>query len=219
MSHPIHSEGVIQYHRNVHPLKRVPMDYNKAVTRLIRWRATLKAMGWIGQCSERYEGLGYGNMSVRLGQRTSFRGERQFLITGSQTGDRTTLSAADLAWVTRYSINENTISHAPLAMPSSESLSHAAAYDGNPALRTCIHIHCPTIWNQRHRLACPRIPESVGYGTVEMAEIIRSLCGGQNPSNPSPIIMDGHQDGVLCAAKTPEVAFMNLLKAFQTSIA
>jgi L-ribulose-5-phosphate 4-epimerase len=219
MSHPIKREGVIQYHRKVHPLGRPPVDYDCLADCLIRWRATLKAMNWVGQCNQRYDGLGYGNISLRIGQRTSLRGSRQFLITGSQTGELDALTTTDLAWVTGYSITDNRIEHAPLATPSSESLTHAAVYDGNAALRACMHIHCPIIWNQRHRLDHPRIPSSVGYGTIEMAERVRSICGLLDPESPRLIIMDGHRDGVICASKTPGDAFMTLVRAYQTSIA
>ena len=219
MSDVIHSEGVIQYHRTTEGIEALPFDYNQAVTSLLRWRATLKAFGWVGQSLNRYEGLGFGNISLRIGQRSTHPGHRQFLITGSQTGHINRLEQTDLAWVTRYRVLTNEISHAPLATPSSESLTHAAAYDGHPSLRACIHIHCPTIWNQRDRLGLPRVSKDFGYGTVQMAQRIGTICRQQDPNHIKPIIMDGHQDGVICAAKTPEAAFMSLLTVFQTSIA
>ena len=60
MSDVIHSEGVIQYHRTTEGIEALPFDYNQAVTSLLRWRATLKAFGWVGQSLNRYEGLGFG---------------------------------------------------------------------------------------------------------------------------------------------------------------
>ena len=42
------------------------------------WRAIFKKLGLIGQVKDRYQGLGFGNLSMRI--------EHGFLISGTQTG-------------------------------------------------------------------------------------------------------------------------------------
>lgn len=216
---PSATEGVIQFKRGINLGLRAPFDLEQKSKQLNEWRVVLKQFGWIGRTSERYDGLGYGNISIRVGNRTSGAGHRQFLISGSQTGHLPTLSPATIAWISSYTLSKNEVIHSTQALPSSETLTHAATYDSNAGMRACIHIHCPVIWKNCGRLNLPYVSDTVPYGTVEMANSILKLQRKNSPKNPKPIVMKGHKDGVLCGAETLETAFLSLLHVFRISIA
>src|SRR5262245_45259733 len=97
------SEGVIQFealHRTVMLEERL---YGEAARSLTAWREVLARLGLIGRDPSRYEGLGYGNVSARVGPLGDVgRGRRRFLVTGSQTGGRARLSLEDYCLVESY---------------------------------------------------------------------------------------------------------------------
>ncbi|MGB0647290.1 MAG: class II aldolase/adducin family protein [Bradymonadia bacterium] len=216
---PSAPEGVIQFKRLMRLRSWTPFDLKKQSRELNEWRFVLKQFGWLGQAPDRYDGLGFGNLSVRVGSRTSEIGHRQFLISGSQTGHLPTLPDSHIAWISAYTVMQNEVTHATHALPSSETLTHAAIYDSNANMRACIHVHCPVIWNNCDRLNLPYVPKQVPYGTVEMARNILDLQRKISPLDPKPIVMKGHEDGVICGASSLEVAFLSLLNTFRTSSA
>ena len=111
-------EGVIQFKRIMELRSQTPFDLSRQSQELNEWRFVLKQFGWLGQTPGRYGGLGYGNISVRVGNRTNEVGCRQFLISGSQTGHLATLPASKIAWITAYALSQNTVFHSTQALPS-----------------------------------------------------------------------------------------------------
>ena len=210
-------EGVIKFSLHTDHEVRVPHDLPKAQSEILGWCQVLKKMGWFGQDPHRYEGLGFGNISFRIGPRFATSGRRSFAITGSQAGARAQISKEDVALVSKYHLKQHTLWKAPGINPSSESLTHAAVYDGAPNARVCFHVHCPTVWQARHILGLPCIPISVRYGTPQMSAAIRSLCVRQKVGFDVPIAMDGHTDGLLCFSTTPERVFAALIQAYRAS--
>ena len=94
--------------------------YGETVGVLAAWREVLGRLTLIGRDPARYEGLGYGNVSARVGPFGDVgRGARRFLVTGTQTGGRRAVSLADFCVVERYDAVRNRVkSFGPLP-PSS----------------------------------------------------------------------------------------------------
>jgi hypothetical protein len=152
------------------------------------WRQVLHALQLTGMDPQRYGGLAYGNVSLRLGSHT-------FLISGSQTGWRPLLNEQDYCVVHDWNIAENHVAaHGPL-VPSSEALSHAAAYEASPAIQCVLHVHSPRLWH-------------------EIALAIRE----QLKSQPFQVLaMGGHEDGLIATGASVEAASCHLLRQLAKS--
>jgi hypothetical protein len=189
------SEGVIQYRLQYRPGSLPPdADYPG----LFRWFGQCRRLGLIGRDPALYGGLAYGNISVRAG--------RGFVISGTQTGARETLSPQDLAWVEDFDAGRNRLSATGPARPSSEAMTHGQVYRRLPGARAVIHIHSATIWHQARRLGLPSTAAEAGYGTPEMAaEVDRLLSCGQGDSEGA-FAMGGHEDGVATYAPDMDTA-------------
>jgi len=79
-------------------------------------------------------GVGFGNLSVRDGRTTSF------YITGSATGALAELTPTDWVRVVAYDFEKNWLRYEGAAIPSSESLTHAAIYESDPTAAAVIHL-------------------------------------------------------------------------------
>ena len=80
-------------------------------------------------------GIGFGNLSVRDGATESF------YITGSATGGIPELVRADCAKVVACDFESNCVRYEGSALPSSESLTHAAIYESDATAGAVIHCH------------------------------------------------------------------------------
>ena len=166
------------------------------------WRDIMKALGLLGQVPDRYEGYGFGNLSVRLSQ--------GFLITGTQTGHLTHIGIESLAHCLDWHLAENSVRAQGLVKPSSESLSHAAVYAAQPRARCAFHVHSPDLWRAATQLAIVVTRKEVPYGTPEMAsEVARCIKPMQLPGI---FAMGGHQDGVFVFGETPAQAGLFLIE-------
>ena len=81
-------------------------------------------------------GIGFGNLSMRDGATD------KFCITGSATGGIPELTLANCAKVVACDFGENQVRYEGCAMPSSESLTHAAIYESDANAGAVIHCHC-----------------------------------------------------------------------------
>ena len=90
-------EGVIQF--NLSHLTSEAEHYAE-LDELIDWHQRVHALGLIGQDPSRYQGFAYGNMSHRLS------GD-EFLISGTQTGGISHLTAHHYAHIDRCDIVRN----------------------------------------------------------------------------------------------------------------
>ena len=151
------------------------------------------------------KGVGFGNVSVRNGRTTSF------YITGSATGGLAELTPADCVRVVAYDFARNWLSYEGTAIPSSESLTHAAIYESDSINSAVIHCHDSALW----AMLLDRVPttsKAVAYGTPEMAyEIIRLFQIG-DVRNEKIFVMAGHQDGIVTFGKSLEEAFQVLMR-------
>src|SRR5690554_6460982 len=109
-------EGVVKYSLDY---TTTPPVIPASIIELNAWRAVLFRLGLTGQDPRRYDGLAYGNVSIRLGSTA-------FLISGTQTGGLPRLSAEHYSLVTGFDLEQNLIAAKGPIAPSSEALTHAA---------------------------------------------------------------------------------------------
>ncbi|MEE8365275.1 MAG: class II aldolase/adducin family protein [Gammaproteobacteria bacterium] len=197
-------EGVIKYDLVFHEADPV-IDHD--FTSLTRWHRRFKQAGILGQCPERYDGLGFGNISERMD-------EFCFLISGTQTGHLVNLAPADYALVTHADVSRNRIEAKGQVKPSSETLTHAAVYALDTNIRFVFHVHSPDIWNQRAVLCLPQTGADIAYGTADMAIEMNRLYQQGAFHNKKVLAMVGHEDGIIgfgCTGDETGEAIMSLL--------
>jgi hypothetical protein len=141
MTEPL--EGVIKFSAQ-HTDVALDPRLARSAADLDAWRSLFVQLELIGQDPKRYQGLGFGNLSARI---TTERGETQFLISGSQTGAKPELELADFSLVSSWTVEQNSLVSTGQTPPSSESLTHGAFYDADPAIRFVFHAHSPEIWH------------------------------------------------------------------------
>ncbi|WP_150052004.1 class II aldolase/adducin family protein [Methylomonas rhizoryzae] len=181
-------EGVIKY-QLTHRHANIPYDFD--VAGLNGWRSLLFKLGLIGQSPDKYQGLGYGNISLRL------QAERQaFIVTGTQTGHLPYLYPKHFAIVEAAEPRKNSILARGPCKPSSEALTHASIYL-NSAAQAVIHGHCPEIWRHCRALGLAATDENIPYGSVQMADAVAALIDRMRDQNTTVFCMLGHLDGVV----------------------
>jgi len=163
-------------------------------------RRKLRQLGLIGVDPN---GIGFGNLSVRDGATDNF------YITGSATGGRRELALADCAKVVACDFERNCVRYEGSALPSSESLSHAAIYKSDVTAGAVIHCHDSKLWAAVLNEA-PTTSKAADYGTAEMANEIVQLF--TRTDVPKIIAMAGHEAGILTFGKDLEEAFAALIR-------
>jgi L-ribulose-5-phosphate 4-epimerase len=203
-------EGVIKY-RLVHT--QVPISEKFSLSEINAWRTIIFRLGLIGQNPERYDGLGFGNISQRLDPKSS-----QFIISGSQTGHIEHLSPELYSLVVKADPRKNLIESCGLIKPSSESLTHSSIYAQDRNIKAVIHVHSPEIWNNTAALNLPHISSDIPYGTVEMAITVEQLFQSGNLHKTSLFTMLGHEDGVVSFGRNTQEAAWELIKYLALAI-
>ncbi|MCF7971617.1 MAG: class II aldolase/adducin family protein [Methylococcaceae bacterium] len=181
------TEGVIKYHLD-HRQTATNPDW--PLSTMNSWRCLLYKLELIGQTPTRYMGYGYGNISQR------FIGE-QFIISGTQTGGLTELSAQHYCLVEKADINNNSLYSSGSCKPSSEALSHASIYQQDPTIHCVIHVHSPEIWHATKELKLAHSAKNIAYGTPEMARAIGKLIHSEELKQRGLFTLLGHEDGVI----------------------
>ncbi len=198
-------EGVIKY-KLKHRLKKLP-DCD-TIKNLNAWREILHRLKLINQLKDKYQGLGYGNISARLQPNT-----QSFIISGTQTGHLEKLNSDHYAIILSADTKNNMIKSEGLHQPSSEALTHASIYQASEDTQWIIHVHCPEIWQNTHALTLPYVPEHIPYGSHEMAEEVAIMLRTTTAKPPENIFsMLGHEDGIVSFGKTIDKAAFVLLK-------
>jgi ribulose-5-phosphate 4-epimerase/fuculose-1-phosphate aldolase len=151
-------------------------------------------------------GVGFGNLSVRDGA------TRNFYITGSATGDLARLTPTDCVRVVAYDFAKNWLYYEGAAIPSSESLTHAAIYESDPTASAVIHCHDSVLWATLLDRA-PTTSKAVAYGTPEMAYEIIRLFERSDVRSKKIFVMAGHRDGIVAFGRDLEDAFDVLMRA------
>ena len=145
-------------------------------------------------------GIGFGNLSIRDGA------TKNFYITGSATGGKPELTLADCARVVTYDFKQNWLRYEGTAIPSSESLTHAALYESDTNARSVIHCHDPKLWAALLNQA-PTSSKAVDYGTPEMAYEVMRLFKVTDVQSRKILVMAGHEGGIIAFGKDLEEAF------------
>ncbi len=203
-------EGVIKYHLE-HTTKPLPptIDFSD----LNSWRSIMIKLEMIGQNPDRYEGLGFGNISQRLNNNDS-----SFLVSGTQTGHLDPLGKQDWCIVQSADPEKNTIISEGPSKPSSEALTHACVYIERPEVQAIIHGHCPVIWRNTRQLNLSHTDYHIAYGTPEMALAVTQLIRAKKFSTGGVFSMLGHEDGVIAFAATMQQAAEYLILALEMAL-
>ena len=150
-------------------------------------------------------GIGFGNLSIRDGV------ANKFYITGSATGGKPDLTLADCARVVAYDFKQNSLRYEGTAIPSSESLTHAAIYESDTNARSVIHCHDSKLWAALLNQA-PTSSKAVDYGTPEMSYEVMRLFKVTDVQGRKILVMAGHEGGVVAFGKDLEEAFVVLMR-------
>jgi L-ribulose-5-phosphate 4-epimerase len=186
-------------------LQAAPPPAGAPALELCRWRDRLWRAGLVGVGAD---GLGFGNLSRRCGT------GRSFLITGTGTGGIAKLLPAQLAEVVSWDVAGNHVTCTGAVVASSETLSHAAAYDCGGAVGAVIHVHHAVMW-QRLRDRAPTTDPAAEAGTPAMAFAIRRLITDRS-RDADIIVMGGHTDGLLAFGPSLNQVARQLLLASHT---
>ena len=203
-------EGVIKFQLFY---QAAPLPANIDITELNAWRTLCVQTGMLGQHPERYDNYGFGNISQRVA------GGVHFIISGTQTGGKLQLSAADYALVTACQPALNRISAKGVTKPSSEAMTHGQLYQLLPQVNFIIHAHCPAIWQHADALALAQTAAQVPYGTVAMAEEVSRLFQQSEAAAQGIFTMAGHEDGVVTFGKNAETSFQILMRYYAAALA
>ncbi|MDX2457004.1 MAG: class II aldolase/adducin family protein [Gammaproteobacteria bacterium] len=207
-------EGVIKF--DLHFTTGPPLAM-ETLTELNTWRHILWKHALIGQDPARYEGCGFGNISQRTGPRNQPRGNRQFVISGTQTGHLEELDNRHYASVKAYDAETNQVVAEGPVKPSSESMTHGVIYDLDNEIYAVLHVHSPDIWNSATSQGIPVTNASVEYGTPEMSREVERLYSQSDVSHKGIFSMGGHKDGIVAFGHSMEEAGNTLLTALAGS--
>ena len=150
-------------------------------------------------------GIGFGNLSIRD------CATENFFITGSATGGKPELTLADCARVVAYDFEKNWLRYEGSAIPSSESLTHAAVYESDAQAGAVIHCHDSKLWAALLNQA-PTSSKAVVYGTPEMASEVTRLFNVTDVQSRKILVMAGHEGGIVAFGKDLEEAFVVLMR-------
>lgn len=179
------TEGYIKFDCNWNK-KKFPFQ-EEIFSQLEKARTNLYRLGLIGMYPD---GIGFGNISVKSGESTSF------IITGSATGQFEKLDQYHYSLVTGYDFEKNSISCLGMTKASAESLTHAAVYEFFPENRAVVHVHCLWLWEKLLN-NYPTTSAEIEYGTPEMAFAVGKLASEIRESEERIIVMGGHREGIL----------------------
>ena len=154
-------------------------------------------------------GIGYGNVSIRLGQGC--------VISGTATGALRELSPAGYCQVQKFDIEKNTVHTIGPVPASSESMTHCAMYQADNSILCVLHVHHKELWDTLLTLGYASAPASVPYGTPMMAQTMASLVKSQN-SPSGLLVMAGHEEGIVSYGLTVELAFEQIQSVYSQYI-
>ncbi len=201
-------EGVIKYSL-LHTF--APLSPQKSLAEINCWRQIMRQLELIGQNDLRYDGLGFGNISLRLS-------EESFIISGTQTGEVENLSADQFAIVDHAEPQLNRIKSHGLRKPSSEALTHAMVYEMNRDIQAIIHVHTPIIWRNTPHLNLAFTDKNVAYGTPAMAEAVAELLTNKQLHTQGLFTMLGHEDGVMAFGADLKTAAYLIIDALSNAM-
>ena len=202
-------EGVIRFQLLFQPSGPPPVSW---IRRIRPWRNLLFRLQLIGMATDRYDGLGYGNISEAVPPGEVSGCPRAFVVSGSQTGHIKEMQNDHFAVVTGWDLSQNRIESWGVIPPSSESLTHAAIYSADGTASAVIHVHAPELWSRVKDLGLPMTDPSAACGTPEMAREVYGLLQNEFVRNLGVFGMGGHPDGMISFGPDPETAGCRLIR-------
>jgi len=200
-------EGVIKFK---YELLNADSPAADAVSELETVRSKLFQMKLIG---EDETGLGYGNVS-RLIKKEKI--VNAFIITGSQTGGLSELSADQYCKVIDYDYERFWIRAEGKIKPSSEALTHASLYDADPEIHWIIHVHNNALWNFMLKNSYTSTGK-IEYGTKEMAEDVNRLLRKGKLAKGNLLAMTGHESGLISFGRSSTEAMEYILQLIKAA--
>ena len=208
---PNASEGVIKYSCElVAPRRAMPTS---AWQTLEAWRTVLVRLGIVGQCDTRYDGYGFGNLSLR----SDASAPAAFWITGTQTGHLEALRLDQYAEVIDADLTENRLSAAGVVRPTSEAPTNSAIYAPEATIGAIFHAHSPDLFGAHAALGLPAIDRHIEYGTPAMAEATAALLA-KHRTRPLIFATLGHEDGIFAAGARADVVGSALVERFAAAL-
>ncbi len=209
-------EGVIKFALQFTPAPPLP---EAEVAELNAWRRILFLLGLTGHDPQRYEGLSFGNVSLRLPPFAAPSLERPFVVSGTQTGGLPELDPDHYAVVRSCDPQRNRVVAEGPVRPSSEALTHGALYALDPELRCVLHVHSPLLWRQTVHLGLPMTDPAAAYGTPAMAAEVGRLYAEPQVRAGGILAMGGHEDGLVAFGSSVEAAGTMLVRWLARALA
>ncbi len=200
----IEKEGVVKYSLEFFQKE---LFFNKEYQVLEECRERLYALGVIGAYDD---GLGYGNISVRIDN------SDEFLITATQTGHLSNLSKSEYSLVKKIDFDTFKTTASGESKPSSECITHGAIYGLSDEINAVIHIHNEKLWNymlENDYLSTNDTP----YGTPEMVQDVVDIYKDIEALSNNVFVMKGHFEGIVSFGKNlaeAEAVLFNIIKKF-----
>lgn len=183
--------------------QRAPAIASDLIRELADWRQLLYDAGLIGWYHD--AGIGFGNLSARLGSSNSF------VISGNSTGNLRLLGPEHFAIVTAVDLAANRITCRGPIRASSESMTHAALYALDPAIGAVVHVHSATLW-EALRDEVPTTAAEVAYGTPAMARELQRLYRESDLCERRIAVMGGHFEGLVTTGQSIAEATLRILE-------
>jgi L-ribulose-5-phosphate 4-epimerase len=192
-------EGVTKF--DVEWIHADPLDLPE-IDELIKWRRPLYDAGLVGEYAD--IGIGYGNISARVGD------SERFVISGTQTGHVADTGPEHYALVSEVDINTNRVVCEGPVQASSEAMTHATIYALNESIHAVVHIHSTPLWLAL-KDKIPTTSADVPYGTPEMALEFRRLFVETDFCTTGVAVMAGHDDGLVSIGRSMSEAARRVL--------
>lgn len=205
------AEGTIQFGFSLEDPSAETAITSGAIADLLAWRDILRRLELLGMDPARYDGYGYGNVSLR----SDPAADDGFIISASQTSGEEQVGPADFVRITSWNGERFWVDAIGDSPPSSESLTHGMIYDADRYARCVLHVHSPEIWQRADKL--PSTPAEVPYGSPAMAASVRALLA-EHVSRPLIFTTRGHEDGVFAFGATVRDAGVLLLSEYARAI-
>ncbi|MBP7553884.1 MAG: class II aldolase/adducin family protein [Spirochaetes bacterium] len=155
--------------------------------------------------------LGYGNISKKLN-------EKEFLISGSQTGHLESLNGSFWSVIEDSDFNNNSVKCKGGIEPSSETLSHSAFYTFNKSINCVIHIHQKIMWLELIKNGYMATSPNAEYGSRALYKELIELIKNNSKSDPIVIAMSGHEDGILVAGSSINITLDKTMELYNKYI-
>lgn len=209
-------EGVIKFELDFTETAPLPEEDLREIS---AWRRIMWLLKLVGRDPARYEGLGYGNVSLRLPPFDVPPLRRAFVVSGTQTGDLAELGSEHYALVTQCDPQQNRVTAEGPIRPSSEALTHGALYAVDADLRCVLHVHSPELWHRVAALGLPCTDPGAAYGTPAMAAEVARLCADPAVRAGGILAMGGHEDGLVAFGASAQAAGTALVNTFARALA